>query len=179
MQRALHHYQFVTCYLITTSLPLDYKQLTTNHHLYFNFCWTTGKHLHISIKQNRIMGRKKYESRTTWLHSTLYRDDWNKNCGYEITLHLECAFGRVIYFNLHQLDWGSAAREWYGHDLWKDITISDKQALEKLAGKYQARTPEQLLKNMTERFTPYKEYSFDKIREFLDRKEIPYRYLIP
>ncbi len=124
------------------------------------------------------MGRKKYDIRTTYLHSTLYEDDWKKDCGFWITINMECAFDRLVYFNVHKLDWGRAAREWYGHDLWSDITITDRPTLQKLAGKFQARTPEQLLKRMTERFIPDKSFSFDKIMEFLDKKEIAYKHIV-
>lgn len=121
------------------------------------------------------MGRK-HDVKTEVLHSTLYEDDKNKECGYDISINMECAFGKVICFNVHKLDWGSAAREWYGHDLWVDIIISDKLALQKLTSKFQARTPEQLIEKMTERFTPCGESSFDEIKDFLDKKGIPYDY---
>lgn len=124
------------------------------------------------------MSRKKYTDRTKTIRRTLYSDDWHKDCGFEITIIVEHVFGRVSYLNIHKLDWGSAAQEWYGHDLWVNLVVDDRLELQKLTSKLQAHTPEEFVDRIKDRFGAYGSSSFDHIHKFLKAKGIECRRIV-
>ncbi len=124
------------------------------------------------------MGRKRYEPKMDYQGVVIHSDDDSNKYGVEVSLNLASVYNRVRQFNVHQLDWSDMAHEYYGHDLWVDMTITDHAALQLLMSKMQATTPNELLKRMAERFSHYGSDSFGEIRDFFDAKGIEYDYCV-
>lgn len=122
------------------------------------------------------MGKNRTEPKVYYEGVVIHSDDPSDKFGVEVSLNMESAWRRILRFNVHQLDWSDMAREYYGHNLWVDMTITSYTATKKLMSAMHAATPDELIRKMARRFSRYGSDSFGKIRGFFDAKGIEYDY---
>ena len=105
-------------------------------------------------------------------HSVLYKERKNSMT---VLVRVDSINNQITAVNLTQHDFSNAAQKHYGNDVFTNITINEQQQLQKLASKFQARTPRELVDRITDRFTPYNERAFTEFVLFLIKKNINFQ----
>ncbi len=118
------------------------------------------------------MGKKT--TKTDYYYSSLYKGNESPAT---ITMHTQSANHKISQIAVTMHDFSDSAHEHYGCDVYSNIIIDQQEQLQKLAGKFQARTAKELLDRITQRFSAYNSQAYTEFALFLIKKQIDFRSL--
>lgn len=114
----------------------------------------------------------KKTTKTDYYHSTLYN---GKEMPITISIRVESVNHRINFLLVSLHDYGDAAYEHFGCDVFSNLIIEEHEQLQKLASKFQARTAKELVDRITQRFSPHNVRAYKEFALFLIKKQIDFR----